>query len=99
MRGDAFPVAGDSWTQLSITVLNHGYLAREMAYTWLIGAAFVSDKDSHLLKKLWAPNFKVRSILSLIYAYLFLLLFTALYIAFVPITYALKFICNQTKPD
>lgn len=59
IRGDAFPVAGASWTQMSITVVNHGALAREMAYTWLLGVAWCSDHDTESLARIWSHNFQV----------------------------------------
>ena len=49
LRGDAFPVAGGSWTQISITILNAGHRAREMAFTWPLAVAWCSDKDMALL--------------------------------------------------
>lgn len=59
VRGDAFPVANDSWTQVSVTVLNHGALARTMAHTWILGVAWCADKDFELLRKLFSPLFEV----------------------------------------
>ena len=38
-RGDAYPCAGGSWTQLSIGRLNHGARGRTPAYAWVIGMA------------------------------------------------------------
>ena len=59
LRGDAFPVAGGSWTQISITILNAGHRAQEMAFTWPLAVAWCSDKDMPLLFRLWRPIFQV----------------------------------------
>ena len=39
VRGDAYPCAGGSWTQLSIGILNHGARGRTPAYLWVLGMA------------------------------------------------------------
>ena len=41
LRGDAYPCAGGSWTQLSIGLLNLGARARTPTYPWVIGIAVV----------------------------------------------------------
>lgn len=61
IRGDAFPVANASWTQISITVVNptKPRLSRKMCHTWPIGIAWCDDKDFSLLARLFEPIFQV----------------------------------------
>ena len=59
VRGDAYPCAGGSWTQLSIGLLNHGARGRTPAYLWVIGMAVCGDKDMAALATIWADNLKV----------------------------------------
>ena len=56
VRGDAYPCAGGSWTQLSIGLLNHGKRGRTPAYLWVIGMAVCGDKDMAALATIWAMN-------------------------------------------
>ena len=59
VRGDAYPCAGGSWTQLSIGLLNHGKRGRTPAYLWVIGMAVCGDKDMAALATIWAGNLQV----------------------------------------
>ena len=59
VRGDAYPCAGGSWTQLSIGLLNQGALGRTPAYLWVIGMAVCGDKDTAALATISADNLKV----------------------------------------
>ena len=59
VRGDAYPCAGGTWTQLSIGLLNHGARGRTPAYLWVIGMAVCGDKDMASLATIWADNLKV----------------------------------------
>ena len=59
VRGDSYPCAGGSWTQLSIGLLNHGARGRTPAYLWVIGMAVCGDKDMAALATIWADNLKV----------------------------------------
>ena len=59
VRGDVYPCAGGSWTQLSIGLLNHGRTGRTPAYLWVIGMAVCGDKDMAALATIWADNLKV----------------------------------------
>ena len=59
VRGDVYPCAGGSWTQLSIGLLNHGARGRTPAYLWVIGMAVCGDKDMAALATIWADNLKV----------------------------------------
>ena len=59
VRGDVYPCAGGSWTQLSIGLLNHGARGRTPAYQWSIGMAVCGDKDMAALATIWADNLKV----------------------------------------
>ena len=59
VRGDAYPCAGGSLTQLSIGLLNHGARGRTPAYLWVIGMAVCGDKDMAALPTIWAGNLMV----------------------------------------
>ena len=59
VRRDAYPCAGESWTQLSIGLLNHGKRGRTPAYLWVIGIAVCGDKDMAALAAIWAENLQV----------------------------------------
>ena len=59
LRGDAYPCAGGSWTQLSIGLLNHGKRGRTPAYLWVIGMAVCGDKEMAALATIWAKNLQV----------------------------------------
>ena len=59
LRGDSYPCAGGSWTQLSIALLNHGARARTPAYLWVIGMAVCGDKDMAALATIWSKNLQV----------------------------------------
>ena len=59
VRGDAYPCAGGSWTQLSIGLLNHGKRGRTPAYLWVIGMAVCGDKDMAALATIWAEILQV----------------------------------------
>ena len=59
VRGDAYPCAGGSWTQLSIGLLNHGKRGRTPAYLWVIGMAVCGHKDMPALATIWAENLLV----------------------------------------
>ena len=59
VRGDAYPCAGGSWTQLSMGLLNHGKRGRTFANLWVIGMAVCGDKDIAALATIWAENLRV----------------------------------------
>ena len=59
VRGDVYPCAGGSWTQLSIGLLNHGARGRRAPYLWVIGMAVCRDKDMATLATKWVDNLKV----------------------------------------
>ena len=59
VRGDAYPCAGGSWTQLSIGLLNQGARGRTPAYLWVIGMAVCGDKDMAALATISGDNLKV----------------------------------------
>ena len=54
VRGDRYPCAGGSWSQLSVRLLNHGQKARTPAFLWVIGMAVTGDKDMATLGQIWA---------------------------------------------
>ena len=59
VRGDGYPCAGGSWTQLSIGLLNQGARGGTPAYLWVIGMAVCGDKDMVALATILADNLKV----------------------------------------
>ena len=44
VRGDGYPCAGGSWSQLSVGLLNHRVKARTPAFLWVIGLAVTGEK-------------------------------------------------------
>ena len=62
VRGDAYPCAGGSWSQLSMGLLNHGVKARTPAFLWVIGMAVKGDKDMVPLGQIWAQVLQVCSL-------------------------------------
>lgn len=59
VKGDAYPVGGDSWSQLNVSLLNHGLRARTLSHNWVVALAFVGDKDPDVLHHLWKENITV----------------------------------------
>ena len=59
IRGDGYPVAGGSWSQMTIGMANHGPNARRPAFCWPIAIAIVNDHEMVTLGKLWAPLIEV----------------------------------------
>ena len=66
VRGDGYPCAGGSWSQLSVGLLNHRVKARTPAFLWVIGMAITGDKNMVALGQIWArvlqvcsPHFRV----------------------------------------
>ena len=59
IRGDGYPVAGCRWTQLNVSIMDHGRHARTTSTMWVISLAYASDKDMEDLKILWKTNVEV----------------------------------------
>ena len=59
IRGDGYPVAGCSWTQLNVSIMDHGRHARTTSNMWVISLAYASGKDMEDLKVLWKTNVEV----------------------------------------
>ena len=59
IRGDAFPISGTQWSQISLTFGNWGALARNLSHTFKVGVAYTDDKDASALARLWDKNIKV----------------------------------------
>ena len=59
-RGDGYPVAGCSWTQLNVSIMDHGRHARTTSHMCVISLAHASDKDMEDLEILWKTNVEVR---------------------------------------
>ena len=54
VRGEEYPCAGGSWSQLSVGRLNHGKKAHTPAFLWVIGMAVTGDKDMVALRQISA---------------------------------------------
>ena len=61
IRGDAYPVAGGSWSQMAVGLANHGPRGRTPAFVWIVALALCGDKDMATLGVLWAEHVQVRS--------------------------------------
>ena len=59
VRGGAYPVAGGSWTQLTISLPNFDRLARSPAGLWVFSMANCDDKAMNTLGTLWKSNWQV----------------------------------------
>ena len=59
VRGDAYPVAGGNWTQLTIPLANFDRLARSPAGLWVLSMANCDDKAMNTLGTLWKSNWEV----------------------------------------
>ena len=59
IRGDAFPISGTQWSQISLTFGNWEALARNLSDTFIIGSTYTDDKDASVLARLWDKNIKV----------------------------------------
>ena len=59
IRGDGYPVAGCSWTQPNVSIMDHGRHARTTSHIWMISLAYASDKDMEDLKILCKTNVEV----------------------------------------
>ena len=59
VRGDAYPMAGGNWTQLTISLANLNHSARSPVGLWMLTMANCDDKAKHTLGTLWKSNWKV----------------------------------------
>ena len=59
VRGDAYPVVGGNWTQLTISLANFDRLARSPAGLWVLSMANCGDMAMGTLGTLWKSNWKV----------------------------------------
>ena len=59
VRGDAYPVAGGNWTQLTISLANFHCLAHSPARLWVLSMANCDDKAMETLETLWKSNWEV----------------------------------------
>ena len=57
VRGDAYPVAGTSCIQVTISLVNMGCLCRSFAVVWAVGLANCDDKQMPTLGILWKRLF------------------------------------------
>ena len=60
VRGDRYPVSGSSWTQITISLANMGWLCRFFAAAWALRLANRHDKQMPTLGILWKCLFEVR---------------------------------------
>ena len=63
VRGDGYPVAGSSWTQLSVSLVNFLGSARSPAFVGVLGLAMCAEKHSQCIGEIWGKLFKVRPML------------------------------------
>ena len=61
VRGDRYCVAGSSWTEITIPLVNMGCLCRSPAGVWAVWLANCDDKDMPTLRILWKSLFEVRN--------------------------------------
>ena len=54
-------MAGNSWTQITISLVNMGWLCRSYACVWAMGLANRDDKQMPSLRILWKRLFEVRN--------------------------------------
>ena len=59
MGGDGYPVAGVSWTQLTIRIRNHEHPARNAAHIWVLELAYCADSNLQDLRRVWKKNLRV----------------------------------------
>ena len=59
VRGDAYPVAGGNWTQLTISLAHFDRLARSPEGLWVLSMANCDDKARDTLGTLWKSNREV----------------------------------------
>ena len=59
VQGDAYPVAGLNWPQLTISLANFDGLARPLAGLWVVSMANCDDKAMDTLGTLWKSNWEV----------------------------------------
>ena len=59
VQGDAYPVAGGNWSQLTISLANFDCLARSPAGLWVLSMANCDDKAMDTLGTLWKSNWEV----------------------------------------
>ena len=59
VSGDGYPVAGVSWTQLTIRIRNHEQLARNAAHIWVLELAYCGDSNLKDLRRVWKKNLRV----------------------------------------
>ena len=57
--GDGYPVAGVSWTQLTIRIRNHEHPARNAAHIWVLELANCGDSNLKDLRRVWNKNLRV----------------------------------------
>ena len=59
VSGDSYPVAGVSWTQLTIRIRNHEHLARNAAHIWVLELAYCADSNLKDLGRVWKKNLRL----------------------------------------
>ena len=59
VQGDACPVAGVNWTQLTISLTNLGRLARFLAGLWALSMANYDNKAMEIVGNLWKSSWEV----------------------------------------
>ena len=62
LRGDGYPCAGGSWSQLSVGLFNHGVKAQTPTFLGVITIAVARDKDIVALGQIWGQVLHVSSL-------------------------------------
>ena len=59
VSGDGYPVAGVSWTQLTIRIQNLEHPARNAAHILVLELAYCADSNLKDLRRVWKKNLRV----------------------------------------
>ena len=59
VSGDGYPVAGLSWTQLTIRIRTHEHLASNAAHVFVLELAYCGDSILKDLRQVWKKNLRV----------------------------------------
>ena len=59
VSGDGYPVAGVSWTQLTIRTADHEHLARNAAHIWVLELPYCGESNLKDLCRVWKKNLRV----------------------------------------
>jgi len=66
IRGDAFPCGGKQCLLISTTLANFGPLCNLKLFNFISNWAYISDKDSEMVKLIWSTNLEILNEIQLI---------------------------------